>query len=307
MASFEYRTFTFRNVNSSAVELDLVRDTSAPSSLASPKKTLVFFHGGGLCSGNRRSRFPGWPLEVLMRRGWLILTADYHLLPEGQVEDMINDVKHLETWILAEGRQLGIDPELIAVAGSSAGAFVSCLALASWTKLRPRAFYSLYGMLQTDSDWYVTVKDGSASFAGLPATSLLAEDSEHYLVSGNTPVWHDTTEMNDPRNRVRLFMWLLKEGKIGPLVTSSLKAATGENSPLDLITSSFPPTVAIHGTADTVVPIADSRALVAALTKSGVENQLVEVSGADHGITPQDKYHAEIEKSVDLLEAYIRS
>ncbi|KAK9319367.1 Alpha/Beta hydrolase protein [Lipomyces orientalis] len=306
MASLEYRTFTFRNVNSSPIQLDLVRDTSAPTSSASPK-TLVFFHGGGLFSGNRRSRFPGLPLELLMERGWLILTADYHLLPESQVEDMINDVKHLETWILAEGRQLGLDPGLIAVAGASAGAFVSCLALTSWTKLRPRAFYSLYGMLDTDSDWYGTMKDASTSFVGLPVGSLLAENSEQYLLAGNMPVWHDTTEMNDPRNRICLFMWLLKEGKIGPIVTRSLKAATGENSLLDLITSFFPPTVAIHGTADSIVPIDDSHALVAALSRAGVENQLVEVSGADHGISPQDQYHAEIEKSVDLFEAFIRS
>ncbi|KAK9369407.1 Alpha/Beta hydrolase protein [Lipomyces kononenkoae] len=304
MASLEYRTFTFRTVNSSPIELDLVRDTSVPTSSVSPK-TLVFFHGGGLFSGNRRSRFPGLPLQLLLQRGWTILTADHHLLPESQVEDMVNDVKHLETWILKEGRQLGLDPELIAVAGSSAGAFVSCLALASWTKLRPRAFYSLYGMLHTESDWYGTVKDESTSFAGLPVSSLLAEHFEQYFVPGNKPVWHDTTEMTDPRGRVRLFMWLLKEGKISSMITSSLNAATGKNSPSDLITSSFPPTVAIHGTADSVVPIEDSRALVAALSRAGVENQLVEVSGADHGIVPQDRYHAEIEKSVDLLEAYI--
>ena len=120
MASLEYRTYQFHTVGSAPLELDLVRDTTAPAS-PGPQKTLIFFHGGGLVSGNRRSRFPDLPLELSMRRGWLVLTADYRLLPESNVEDMIDDVKHLETWISMEGTRLGLDLGSIAVAGSSAG------------------------------------------------------------------------------------------------------------------------------------------------------------------------------------------
>lgn len=52
--------------------------------------------------------------------------------------------------------------------------------------------------------------------------------------------------------------------------------------PLRNVTSSFPPTVIVHGDADTMVPIDLSRALYAALQKAGVKSQMIDVPGEEH-------------------------
>lgn len=52
--------------------------------------------------------------------------------------------------------------------------------------------------------------------------------------------------------------------------------------PLRNITASFPPTVIVHGTADSMVPIRLSQALFAALRKHGVDCKMVEIPGEGH-------------------------
>jgi acetyl esterase/lipase len=54
-------------------------------------------------------------------------------------------------------------------------------------------------------------------------------------------------------------------------------------SPLSFVTSTVPPTIIFHGTADAVVPFAQSVRLKTALTTAGVVNQLYEYVGEQHG------------------------
>lgn len=71
-----------------------------------------------------------------------------------------------------------------------------------------------------------------------------------------------------------------------------MKAAIGSAAPLDLIKSSFPPTVIVHGTADTIIPFEDAQALEATLQRAQVPVHLIEAEGAEHGMLPQEKYRA---------------
>lgn len=56
-------------------------------------------------------------------------------------------------------------------------------------------------------------------------------------------------------------------------------------SPLHLIRPGLPPVLAIHGTADRVVPPSHSRRLVRALTAAGNTARLFEVEGGEHGFS----------------------
>ena len=56
-------------------------------------------------------------------------------------------------------------------------------------------------------------------------------------------------------------------------------------SPLLFVDANDPPTLIIHGTADTLVPISSGRSIHAALRQAGVVTEIIEIDGGDHGFT----------------------
>ena len=50
------------------------------------------------------------------------------------------------------------------------------------------------------------------------------------------------------------------------------------------VSSAYPPTLLVHGSADTTVPVAESEDMAAALTAVGVENTYMRVEGREHGL-----------------------
>ena len=71
-----------------------------------------------------------------------------------------------------------------------------------------------------------------------------------------------------------------------------------------LLTASFPPTISIHGSADSIIPLSDSQALKRALDKLGIANELVVVEGADHGLMPEEARNEEWRKATGWLERW---
>ena len=56
-------------------------------------------------------------------------------------------------------------------------------------------------------------------------------------------------------------------------------------SPLLFVDKSDPPTLIVHGSADTLVPIASGRSIYEALRQAGVVTEFIEIEGGDHGFT----------------------
>ncbi|WP_435360997.1 alpha/beta hydrolase [Haloarchaeobius sp. DFWS5] len=92
-----------------------------PSSLDTPAPVLLFAHGGGFVLGTLDSA------DDLARRlatatDHVVVSVDYRLAPEHPYPAGLNDVTTVAAWLLAEAADLGIDPDRLGVAGSSAGA-----------------------------------------------------------------------------------------------------------------------------------------------------------------------------------------
>jgi dipeptidyl aminopeptidase/acylaminoacyl peptidase len=67
--------------------------------------------------------------------------------------------------------------------------------------------------------------------------------------------------------------------------------------PIRNITSSYPPTMLVHGTLDTDVPHEESRNLAARLGDAGVKHEFLSLEGVGHGFAgarPEDAEHAEV-------------
>ena len=72
----------------------------------------------------------------MLEAGHVLISLDYRLAPETQLAEIVHDVEDAFDWIRRNGPRLfKIDPTRIAVAGGSAGGY---LTLTSGFRVRPR-------------------------------------------------------------------------------------------------------------------------------------------------------------------------
>lgn len=90
------------------------------------RSAFVIIHGGGWTSGNARRGYPF--ADYFRRQGMLAISIDYRLLnrpPGTTVLDCVRDGRSAVRYIREHAEQLGVDPQLIVVAGCSAGGHVA--------------------------------------------------------------------------------------------------------------------------------------------------------------------------------------
>jgi acetyl esterase/lipase len=73
-------------------------------------------------------------------------------------------------------------------------------------------------------------------------------------------------------------------------------------SPIGYVTPDAPPTLFVHGDADRLVPVSQSRLMHARMTDAGVDSTLRIVPGADHCF----EGYADIPALIDESVAYLR-
>lgn len=83
--------------------------------------TIVWFHGGGLSSGNKH--LP----EQLKNAGFAIVAVNYRLLPKASLTDCLDDAAAAVAWTFKNIASLGGDPQKIFVSGHSAGGYLTSM------------------------------------------------------------------------------------------------------------------------------------------------------------------------------------
>ncbi|KAG1791828.1 Alpha/Beta hydrolase protein [Suillus plorans] len=157
-------TFSYKEVDGIRVLLDVYLppddvDQQFSQQVIQYRPAVVYFHGGGLTVGNKRSWFPTWLKSRLLARGIIFISADHRLIPPGTGYDVLADVKDAIAFVagdlnvqldqeladLGSGSRFRIDPTSIGVAGTSAGGFCAYLC-AIYAVPKPKVVLSLYGM-----------------------------------------------------------------------------------------------------------------------------------------------------------------
>ena len=87
--------------------------------------TLVHLHGGAFRIG-KKSREARPLFHRLARHGWVCMSANYRL--RAQYSDPLADVKNVLAWVREHGPEYGADPNVVFVAGSSAGGHLASMA-----------------------------------------------------------------------------------------------------------------------------------------------------------------------------------
>ena len=119
-------SYVYKTVDSLSILLDIyTRETDLSSKGYNVDTPVVlFFHGGGMVSHDRRLLPPHIPQSCLLR-GWPLVSADYRLFPQAHGLEILEDVMDSYAFVrekLPGILNIGRGPmKNVIVAGSSAG------------------------------------------------------------------------------------------------------------------------------------------------------------------------------------------
>ncbi|CAM3413377.1 alpha/beta hydrolase [Mycolicibacterium frederiksbergense] len=253
--TMEYR----RNVHRTSVRygdhpmqlLDVWRPAELPSE---PAPVLLFVPGGAWVHGSRMLQ--GYAmLSHLAEQGWVCLSIDYRVAPHHRWPRHMTDVKAAIAWARANVDKFGGDRSFVAVAGCSAGGHLA--ALAGLTPNDPE----LQGDLPDDADTSVDAVVG---------------------IYGRYD-WEDRSTVERDR-----FVDFLERVVVGRKITRHPEIFR-KASPIARVHRDAPPFLVIHGSGDTVIPVAQARSFVDRLeTTSAGPVSYVEFPGAGHGFDMTD-------------------
>lgn len=218
-------------------------DLYSPKERKHPLPAILFLHGGGWTGGYRQIYH--YYCVKFAERGYVVATASYRLAGEAPFPAAVEDTKCAVRWLRANAKKLGIDPNKIAVAGGSAGGHLAM-------------------MIGYSSD--VPELDGKG---GNPETS-----SEVQAVVD----LYGPTDLTAEEAKSRKEVLNLMGGKKIDEAADAYRLA----SPVTHVTKDDPPTLILHGSIDTTVPIHQAELLVEKLKNAGVVYEYDRLEGWPH-------------------------
>ena len=267
------RTYTYKTVDGLAVKADVRRPDDTV-----PRPAVMWIHGGALMVGCREW-LDGNIKNPLLRAGYVFASIDYRLAPESRLPEIVEDVQEAYSWILNDGPDLyGVDPEGIAVLGSSAGGYLT-LTTGYLCKPRPAALVSFFGYGDLVGRWLT-----SPSPHPVHQAAPMSEEEIAAVMDGQ-PVSDDRDRRGDGG---AFYLHCRRHGTHGRAISGWDPTVEPEAfhpfMPIVNVDSDYPPTLLIHGTADTDVPFAQSALMAEVLTEAGVEHDLIQIDGGEHGL-----------------------
>lgn len=98
---------------------------SAKGDQQATKPVLVFFYGGAWVKGRRQDY--GFVGRAFARRGYVVVLPDYRKVPGVRFPVFVNDGAAAVRWVHDNIARYGGDPNRVALAGHSAGAYVAVM------------------------------------------------------------------------------------------------------------------------------------------------------------------------------------
>jgi acetyl esterase/lipase len=289
------KTYTYKKVDGLEIKAEVHRtndDRMLP--------VLVWIHGGALINGHR-SNIDGRLKKKALDAGYAIVSIDYRLAPETKLPKIIEDLEDAFAWIREKGpKLLNVDPRRLAVAGGSAGGYLT-LTAGFCVEPRPAALISFYGYGDLVGDWY-----SKPSPHPRHHQSKLSEEEARKQVSG--PPISDSRERKG--NGGEFYQFCRQQG-LWPKEVSGWDPHTEVDKfvpfmPARNVTREYPPTLLIHGTKDTDVPYEQSVIMANAFKQHGVAHELITIPDAEHGLFGGDpaKIEAAYQSAIDFIRQH---
>ena len=231
-------------------DADLKLDLAMPADGDGPFPAVVCVHGGGWVGGDRKQM--SQTIRTLARRGYVAVSPDYRLAPHDHFPAPVEDCKAAVRWLRANAAKYHIDPDHIGAVGFASGGHLACML--GMTEKGD----GLEGM-GGNADQSSRVQ-AVASFFG--PTDLTAKDWGPDVAARNLiPLLGGTPEDQPEAYR-----------KASPLTYAGKESA---------------PLLLVHGAADKMVPVEQSRKLYDKIAAAGGSATLIVVEGEGHGFRPE--------------------
>lgn len=254
-ANTTLKNIVFREVDGREMRLDVYLPAGAPPEGGRPVVMALF--GGGWWRGRKEDIGPF--AAQLTRSGYVVVAPNYTLARPGSPSWPTNfeDVREAVRWVRRNADRLGADPNRIAALGESSGAHLALL--------------------------LGTAPDGAVAIEGVPGDQIGSPEAGDVSARVQAVV-----SLAGPAD----FFTLLNTSRISvPVVGQFLGGQPTEvpgrfeaASPIQHVSADDPPVLLIHGTADPIVPVSQSRQMASALGDAGVSHQLAILPGAGHDL-----------------------
>jgi acetyl esterase len=153
---------------------------------AGPLPVLVYFHGGGWVLGDLDTS-DAQCRSLTNAVGCVTVSVDYRLAPEARFPAAPEDCYAATRWVAANAPELGVDPERIAVGGTSAGANLAAVVpLMARDRGGPALAYQVL---------VYPITDGSMD------TPSYGENAGGYFLTAGAMAWFWKHYINDDRDR----------------------------------------------------------------------------------------------------------
>jgi acetyl esterase/lipase len=261
---------------------------------------ILWLHPGGMITGGR-----DWldldQLGLYLEAGYTVVAIDHRLAPENKLETIVEDIEAAYTWLNSEGPDLfNIDPDRIAVIGHSAGGYLTLL-----TGFRveppPKALVAFYGYGDITGGWAtqpsashsqgeVISRDAAekalqhSQRACVPTGSELEGRFDYYVYARQQGTWPLEVSGHDPVVEVGWFV---------------------NYEPVQNVTLDYPPTMLLHGKADTDVPISVAESMVEALEARGVAYEFISKPGWNHVFDQMEAGSPDVEVALLQVIAFL--
>ena len=219
-----------------------------------PLPVIAFIHGGGWRNGSKNGGLRRIT-PFLQSIGCAGVSIGYRLTDEAHWPAQIHDCKAAIRWLKANAKKYNLDPNRIAVHGTSAGGHLVAM-LGVTGNVKP-----LNGKLgsNTKQDNHVACV---VDYFG--PTELLTMDDHPGKMKHNAP--------DSPESKL-----------VGGHLLEHKDTARNA-SPITHVSTDDAPILICHGTKDPLVPFPQSVDFHAKLQNAGVDSTLITVEGAQHGL-----------------------
>jgi len=180
----------------------------------SDRPAVVFIHGGGFTGGDKAEYRSASVSADLARAGYVVVSCNYVLGPktkEGVWPQNIADCREAVRWVRGHAKELGVNPDRIAVAGGSAGGYLALMVGLSDDKTGPggdpqatvsakvAAVIDLYGVVNFSKHGKGDVPGASAAeqAAYLPENQCDRADPPVLILHGTADTTVDIRQSRD--------------------------------------------------------------------------------------------------------------
>jgi acetyl esterase/lipase len=229
--------------------MELKLDFYRPAQASGALPTAIFFHGGGYRVASKKETSA---LNVLpyIQMGWNAVDVEYRPSGVALAPAAVEDARCALRWVIQNAKDYNVDADRIVVTGQSAGAHLALMA----------------GM--------------APESAGFDRNCPGQQPLKVAAIVSWYGVFDYTTLVDDPA-RDYAITWIGGQ--------PNRKEVAARVSPMTYVRAGLPPTMAIHGDADPIVPFDQEVREIDALKKAGVAAELVTIPAGKHGNFERDQ------------------